>query len=323
MHTIIYRNSSGAITRNLAVDDIKTALIDLGGLLWVDISDPATDEWKKILVDVFNFHPLAVEDAIQDVNHPKVDDYGDYLYLVVHGVRMDQGSHYFKTEELDIFIGKNYVLTFHYSVNSSIDECIAHFQKDDRHFMTGPDMLLAGLLEQLMDRYMLLMDNLDAELEALEDDAVKNPGIEMLERIIDLRHSISNLRRVVGPQRETIGKLSRGDFNLLSEKSRPYFRDVYDTAVRLIDIIETERDIAAGLLEINLSVASNKLNEIMRILMVVTVIIMPLTLITGIYGMNVKLIPMAESEWGFATVIVSMTMIAIGLALYFRRKHWL
>jgi magnesium transporter len=323
MYTILHRNSGGGIEKGLAISDIKAALADPGGLLWVDMCEPTEEEWKKVLVDTFNFHPLAVDDAIHEVNHPKVDDYGDYIYLVVHGARLDPADKQVKTEELDVFLGPNYLLTFHAAPISTVDEAIAKGLKDERRLRHGPDMVLAGLLEQVMDRYMSLMEDIDDELDRSEDDALKKPSQEMLTRLLDIRHSISNLRRILGPQRDAINRLARGDFKLIADKSRPYFRDVYDTAVRIMDIVESARDLAGGIMEITLTVASNNLNEIMRILMVVSVIIMPLTLLTGIYGMNMKWLPMADREWGFVFLMVVMLAIAGGLVVYFKKRKWL
>jgi magnesium transporter len=169
---------------------------------------------------------------------------------------------------------------------------------------------------------MELLDQLDSEMEKIEEGAIRQEGAGMLPSIMDMRHSISNLRRVLGPQRETIGRLSRGDFAMIRPQNRLYFRDVFDQSVRIIDIVESARDVAAGLVEIYLTVASNRLNEIMRVLMVVSVIIMPLTLITGIYGMNVK-VPIADSRWGFLDIVVVMGVTAGLLIWYFRKKKWL
>ncbi|MFA6033816.1 MAG: magnesium/cobalt transporter CorA [Myxococcota bacterium] len=323
MQRITYRDSGGRIVRGLPFKRVPEALKDAGGLLWIDMCDPSEAEWRKVLVDTFDFHPLAVEDAIQDVNHPKIDDYGDYLYLAVHGVRMDIASRLLRSEELDIFLGANYIITFHSAPNSGIDQSLLSMSKDDRRLRFAPDMFLACMLEQVMDMYMSLMESMDQELEVVEDEVLKKSGPEMLERIIDLRHSISNLRRTLSPQREMLGRLSRSDFRLINEKSRPYFRDVYDQSVRTLDIVESGRDLAAGLLEVHLTVISNKLNDIMRVLMVVSVIIMPLTLISGIYGMNLKILPMANHDWGFLGVMGLMAAVAGGLALYFKKKRWL
>jgi magnesium transporter len=323
MNSIIYRGPDGVVRRDLSIKDVPALVSEPGGFLWVDLCEPEEKDWKSLLVDTFHYHHLAVEDAINDVNYPKIDDYHDYLYLVVHGVARDDRNRVIGTDELDIFLGRNYLLTFHTKALSTIDDCISNCLRDERRLNTTPDMFLAGLLEYQMDRYMQVIDDMDKELDDAEDLVLKKPGPDILERVIELRRSISNMRRILGPQREVIVRLARGDFSLISEKSRPYFRDVYDQSVRIMELIESSRDLASGLLEIHLTATSNKLNEIMRILMVVSVIIMPMTLLTGIYGMNVKWLPMADRESGLFGVISIMVMIAVCLIIYFRKKKWL
>ncbi|MBI5529580.1 MAG: magnesium/cobalt transporter CorA [Deltaproteobacteria bacterium] len=323
MLTIWYRDGKGNVQSGIGLHGVPAALADAGGLLWVDLAAPSEDEWRKALVETFNFHPLAVEDAVQDVHHPKVDGYDGYVYLVVHGVRLEHKNRVVRTEELDIFLGKNFVVTHHREPISTIDDVIALCAKDERRLKLAPDMFVAELLGSLIDHYLPVIDAIDAELDEVEGTAIKRPDPKVLDKILSLKRSISNIRRVVGPQREVINKIIRGDFPIVSEKSRPYFRDVYDHIVRIIDINDAERDLSSGLLDLYLSVVSYRLNDVMRVLTVVTVIIMPLTLISSIYGMNFKNMPELGWHYGYFGILGLMAALAVGLVVFFRKRRWL
>lgn len=320
MISCFHRSSDGRVTADLAATEWPAALAEKDGMLWVDFEEAPEDMARHLLIDVFKFHPLAVDDAIQEVHVPKVDDFNDYAYLVVHGMSIKPVNGVVETVELDIFLGANFVVTLHSGPMRSIAACK---EAIDRRLALRPDMFIAELLDSLVAHYMDNIDQFDEELDAIEDAVFEQTNEKTLSRIFSFKRSILNIRRIIIPQREVLNRLARGDFAVIQPSSRIYFRDVYDHLVRIADLLENQRDLATGALETYLSVTSNRLNEVMRVLTVVTVILMPLTLIAGIYGMNFQHMPELGWRYGYFGVLGFMAALTVALVLYFRRRRWI
>jgi len=323
VHTL-YFPSDRSLQWDLPENQLKEALVDDTGLLWVSLENPSTAEFQSILGDLFHFHPLAIEDCQSTgFQTPKVDDYGEYLFIVVLGLSFNQTKSELVTEEFDLFLGKNYVVT---SFNSprmpAVEKLKQRLKRDERLLTNGADSLCHALIDIIVDDYSEPLEILESELETLEDSVLSKPQAETLEKILHLKHSIMAVRRVVAPQREIINHLSRDDYPLIDLQSRLYFRDIYDHLVRVYDWVDILRDMATNALEVYLNATSLRLNEVMKALTIVSTIFLPLAFVAGVYGMNFHFMPEISWKWGYPMAWLIFLAIAIGMLAFFRRRKW-
>jgi magnesium transporter len=290
--------------------------------LWVDLETPADHE-SEILSTVFNFHPLAIEDCIAESHLPKLDDYGDYLFLVIHGARRGDPPGTFNTVDVNFFVGKRFLVTFHPEHTRSIDQTKERCVKNTQTLYKGIDFLLYEIMDRLVDNYFPILDDFDVVIDELEYEAFHNPTRATLDRIFSLKRDVTALRRITAPQREIFNRLSRDSFTVISRRAAPYFRDVYDHLFRISDLAETYKDLGAGLMEAYLMVVSNRLNEIIKVLTLLATIMLPLTVITGIYGMNFQYMPEITWRYGYFFVLGLMAFVGFGLLFYFRKRRWI
>ena len=291
--------------------------------LWVDL-DGTGDAERRVLTDVFHFHELAVEDALQEVHHPKVEAYAGFLYLILHGIAADRKKRGFVTKDVDFFLGRNFLVTVHYGPSRSIaaarEICLRHRDV----LAEGTVGLLHRIVDQLVDHYRPDVDALEDRVENLERVVFEHPQKNPLRDVLQLKRDIASLRRVALPQRDSVGRLARREFGQIPEAMTYRFRDVYDNLVRLNEEAMFLQDRVTTLLDAYLSAQSNRLNQVMKVLTVIATIFMPLTVLTGLYGMNVRL---ALFPGGDAAQFWWITgiMLAVSLAMLwiFRRKHWL
>jgi len=300
------------------------ALANPNGLLWVSIENIAAAEERLILEHIFHFHPLAVEDALSDgFQTPKVDDFGDYIFLVMYGLPITGPLEFEHTQELNIFLGPNYLVTVtHIDCMPAIDKVWERLARDDRLITNGSDFLCHAILDHMVDDFFPLVDHMDNEIETIEDAILANPRPETLARALELKHEIVFLRRIISPQREIINRLSRDNFPMIDRHSRIYFRDVYDHLVRVQDLSESLREVISSVLDIYLNSTSLRLNEVMKALTVVSTIFLPLTFVAGVYGMNFEDMPEISWRWGYLFVWIIFALIFAGMLAYFRKKKW-
>ncbi len=324
----LYRPHKGQLRTDLSPAEIAAALQDRGGLLWVDLMDEPPAECRALFRDTFDFHPLAVDDALEETHVPKVDDWGNYLYVVLHAVQYDQvGDVPIDTSELDIFVGKNYLVTYHPESIAALARVRESCQRDERHLQNGVGRLLYRLTDELVADYMPVIEQLDEAIDHLEDEVFSGARTALLERIFTLKRGLLHLRRIIAPQREVLNKLARGDFAVIEEGEKVFFRDVYDHLVRLYDISEGSRDLVGGALDTYLSVVNNRMNEVMKTLTVITTLFMPVSFLAGFFGTNFFQ-PVASLEaWtsrpAFVLMLISMTVVPLGMFLWMRRRAWM
>ena len=321
----IFCPKSGPPRLNLTPAEMVQALADADGLLWVSLEQSTDTEINQILGEVFHFHPLAIEDCLNEgYQTPKVDNFGAYLFIIVHALQADFSVNQLDTMELDCFLGHNYLVTsFLNPIMPPVQVVWNRLTRDERLIEHGADFLCHAILDQLVDEYLPVLDIVDDEIERLEDDILENPQQDTLEQILDLKHSIAMLRRIIAPQREVMNRLSRDDLPQIAPQNRIYFRDIYDHLVRLHDLSESVRDVITGALDTYLSVTSNRLNEIMKALTIVSTIFLPLSFVTGIYGMNFHYLPELNWHYGYFTVWGIFILIVGGMLWYFRRRGWI
>jgi len=325
----VYRTEDGQCRLDLKPDDFASAIQDEQGLLWVDFQAEAPEACEPILRETFNFHPLAIDDALRESHVPKVDDWGEYLYLVLHAVVLSQqDGDPVDTLELDIFFGRNYVVTYHERAIEAVDRVWDVAQRDKRYLANGPDHLLYRLVDELVAGYMPLADQMDDTIDRLEDRILSEPTSSNLEQVLALKRGLHHLRRVIAPQREVLNKLSRGDYGVIDADDRVFFRDVYDHLVRLHDINESMRDLVSDALSTYLSVINNRMNDIMKTLTVITTLFMPISFVASFFGMNFfqpvarPLAAWTGMPW-FALSMLIMIAMPVSMLLWIRRKGWM
>jgi magnesium transporter len=318
----IYKHEGGSTQRVERVDPAWLAP-GSGVWVWVDLSQPTPEE-SRILSDLFHFHQLAVEDALSELHHPKIESYGDYLYLILHGIDFSASEHCFKTQDIDFFLGAQYLVTVHPGVSRSIGKVGGACSRDSRVLGEGPGMLLYRIVDTMVDNYRPEVDELSERLDTLEDEVFERPNPELARRILNFKKDISSLRQVVMPQRDAVGRLARREFPLISEQLAYGFRDVHDHLVRLSDEAMFFQDRITSILDAHLSAVSNQLNQVMKVLTIIATLFMPLTVFTGMYGMNVTLPHLPGGPdvqfWWILAIMVTMSG---GMLLYFRRKRWI
>lgn len=326
--SVIYYAVDGQLRADLSISEIPALLEAGAGLLWVDFENtpPETDE--PLLRDVFHFHPLAVDDALQEAHIPKVDDWGEYLYIVVHAVTFNlQQDSQIDTQELDIFLGRNYVVTHHDLPVPAIDKVRNALLRDDRRLRNGGDHLLYRLVDEITASYMQVVDEIDDAVDKAEDEVFDRPGSRTLQNIFALKRAVLTLRRMLGPLREVLNKLARDDYEVIDTHDQVYFRDVYDHLVRLYDIVESIRDLVGGTLDTYLSVINNRMNDIMKTLTVITTLFMPISFVAGFFGMNFFQPVVALDPWtswpAFLFILFVMAAIPAGMYLFMRRRGWM
>jgi magnesium transporter len=324
MEILVYRRSNPKIQEGFTAEDLPELLKDQSAVIWVDMEKPNEAD-ERVLLDVFHFHPLTVEDCRENRHYPKIEEFGSYIYFIVHGVTANISPDRFNTIELDGFLGPNYVITYHHEMFRSINNVKQQLRTTPIACQRGAPFLLHQILDQIVDYYSPVLDEFDDRIDKLEDDifTLGRPNNLILSEIMDLKRSVLRLRRISGKQMDILHRMSRGEFSLIPEDMRPFYRDVYDHLVRVVDLAENYRDLISGSLEAYLSVVSNRLNEIMKVLTIFSAIMLPLTFIAGVYGMNFENMPELHSKYGYYAVWVLMVIVAIGMLLFFKRRGWI
>ncbi|MFX0122388.1 MAG: magnesium/cobalt transporter CorA [Candidatus Hodarchaeota archaeon] len=272
----------------------------------------------------FNLHPLLLEDVLNTDQRPKIDDYENHLYVVLKMLNYNEERKSVIIEQVSIILGKNYVLSFQErpeDVFNPIRERIKGKKGKIRSY--GADHLLYALIDVIIDNYFLILERISERIELLEDEIVTTPGTETLQVIHSLKTNIIFIRKAVWPLRELISRLERGGSVLIQAEAQKYFRDVYDHTIQVIDTVETLRDIVSGMLDIYLSSISNKMNEVMKVLTIIATIVIPMTVISGIYGMNFQSMPELTWPIGYPMALSLMLLVALIMISYFWKKGWL
>ena len=324
---ILYRTPTGGSMTELPLDQLTTALQDKRCLIWVDLDGEDPSTYQPLLADTFGFHALAIEDALIESHYPKVDDWDTYIYAVLHAVDFDPNILDVDTHEVDFFLGPNYLVTHHVEPVRAIERLHKARQRDDRRLARGADYLMYELTDGIVSDFMPCVDALDEEIDRLEDEVFDRPTSATLSRLFTLKRAVIHLRRILSPQREVLNRLARDDYDPIDDEERKYFRGIYDHLVRLYDINESLRDLVSGVLDSYLSVVSNRLNEIMKALTIVTLLFMPLTFLTGFFGMNffgaTYEVP-SPTNGGIVLVLAIVSMIGMPVMMWYwlKRRGW-
>lgn len=291
-------------------------------LVWLDISNPGQDE-AAFLRDAIGFHPLTVEDCLRGRQRPKLERYPGYFFLVMYAAGINVDRDRMALNEMHIFLGAHYVVTVHDDRVREVTEIVARWRTQPAHYK-DVGALAHSLVDLLVDDYFPVLEHLGDRVEELEGSVFNGrDGRDSIPKILRLRREITALRRVVVPERELLGTLLRRDLPFLRPELLPYFQDVHDHVIRITEEIDALRDLLSAALDAQMSASSNELNNTMRTLTSWSIILMSVTLIAGIYGMNFANMPELGWHWGYYGALGAMVLLGVGLAMFFQRRHWL
>jgi magnesium transporter len=307
---------------NACVADLRTALSRSDTVVWAAAEghDSITDGMMR---EVLELHPLTIEDVVGDLPHPKVEDFGHYLYIIAHGIdQAGDSPDALQTTELDIVLGERFVFTHQSRAMRSVAAVRYEATRRSHLFEKGPAYVVHALLDHLIDHYLPVMDAFDDAIDGIELEVVTRPNRAALLRIFGLKRSLMALRRVATHQKEILLRLARGEFALVPPPLVPFFRDVYDHFTRVADLCDSYRELIGGALEAYLTTTSNRMNEIMKVLTAISTIMLPLTFIAGVYGMNFNHMPELRWRYGYPFALTLMATTAAIMLVYFKRKRW-
>jgi len=288
---------------------------------WITIEGIHKVDIVEKIGEYFSIHPLTMEDIVNTEQRPKMEEYTDYVYVVLRMITYDKEM---DSEQISLIVGENVLFSFQERegdvfnyVRERLKNGVGRIRK------MGADYLAYALMDAVVDNYFAILESLGDTLEDTEEELLTDPGPETLESIQMLKREMMILRKSVWPLREVLSRLERGESQLVKENTRVYMRDVYDHTIQVIDTVETFRDMLSGMLDIYLSSISNRMNEIMKVLTIIATIFIPLSFFAGVYGMNFVYMPELQEKWGYPAVLIVMAAIGVVMLLYFRRKKWL
>ena len=323
--SLIDYNQNKVIPRRLHIPEDCAIYLDTESVSWVDVQGLRNTNILQRIGKVFELHPLVLEDVVNVPERPKIEDYEDQLVIISRMVMPTEAADGFHSEQVSFVLGKNYLLTVQEEPTLDCFDPVRLRIRNNKGIIRkqGADYLAYALLDAIIDGFFPVLEDYGERIEDLEEEVIVNPTRKTLRKIYRIRRELLQLRRAIWPQRSAINALIRDSNELIGEEVRIYLRDCYDHAVQVMDMVETYRELASGLMDVYLSAVSNRMNEIMKLLTVFSWIFLPLTFIAGLYGMNFEYMPGLKTPWGFWLCEAAMVTIAVGLLVFFRRSGWL
>ena len=318
-------------SKNLEPFLVPTLLADTNLFFWVDLENPTPAETKFYLEDMFHFHPLSIEDCVAESPSPKVEEYepkeedrfAPYLFMVIHAVDYSRKDGVFATSELNFFLGRNFLVTYHTVPLKSIEAAAEMCLKSTVHIARAPDRVAHTLLDALVDNYKPALDELALEIAELEHDVLAHHSPESLNKIIQVKKEVLHLRRIIGPQREVLARFAHGEFKLIRGHLVPYYRDVYDALFRISEVAQNYADSLTGILQIYLNMSSNHTGEVVKLLTMITVITTPVMIVGTWYGMNFKHMPELDWRYGYGGAFALTLTTTLATFVWMKKKKWL
>lgn len=325
IRAIAFDRESDSIQKDIPSDNWKNHLNGNQFTIWVDLCGDQLEEFDRIFRETFQFHPLAIKDALIDSHVPRIDDWQDYIYLTLHCTAIKGGnSEDILIPELDVFIGNNYLVTFHKDALPEIDSLFSECERDAHFIEKGPAGLFYHLADHMVNNYILAIKHIGEKIDQVESEIFNHAKNEILGNIFSLKRTILQLRGVFLPQREVFNKLARGDFKIIPETERIYFRDIYDHMAWLEELNENLRDLVSGATDTYLSVINNRMNDVMKTLTMITTLFMPLAFITSFFGMSFFQPTVTRENWtgsiAFVLVLIILTLTPFLLLRWMRTK---
>lgn len=296
-------------------------IVDIPGLLWLDLGDPMSRDLDDLAAR-YGFHELAIEDCRHHVQLAKLDYYAGYSFIIINSTHYSVNPCEVNVREIDAFLGPDYIVTVHDGSSAAVEEIHKRIDSNAKH-VTRPDQVLHALIDIVVDRYLPTLDHMGDTIDEVEDQVLISPTPTHLQTIFELKRGLLQFRRAVSSQRELLNLLIRDDSNLIHHDMRIYFRDVYDHVVRAMDLVETYRDLLTGGLDIYLTQMANRTNDIVKALTILATIMLPLTLVTGYFGMNFENIPMLKTPNGIWFATGGMLFVTISMLAFFKLRKWL
>jgi magnesium transporter len=297
---------------------------DKPGIKWLDVDSVHQIELIESFGNQFGIHPLTLADIVNTKHRPKMEDYGEYIYIVLKMIDYDEKNKSLLVEQVSVVFGNNFVITFQEHEGDLFDpirERLRNGVGKIRNY--GADYLAYSLMDTIVDNYFVILEKVGEDIEDIEEELLNNPSQDTLRKIHDLKREMIFLRRSVWPLREITGLMQRGETKLINDSTQIYLKDIYDHTIQVIDSIEAARDMLSSMMDVYLSSVSNKMNNIMKVLTIIATIFMPLTFIAGVYGMNFENMPELKWSWGYPAVLLLMFFISITMFIFFWKKKWL
>lgn len=296
---------------------------DTSTVTWINIDGIHQIDTIDKIGKYFNIHPLILEDILNTEQRPKLDDFEDYVFVVLKMPYFNKENNKITIEQISLILGSNFVLSFQENEGDVFDPVRERIKNGRvRIRSAGSDYLVYALIDAIVDNYFTILEKIGERIESIEEELVTEPRKDTLHAIHDLKSEILFIRKFVWPLREVISGLERGELTLIKDSTRIFFRDVYDHAIREIDTIEIFRDMLSGMLDLYISSIGNKTNEVMRVLTIIATIFIPLTFIAGLYGMNFEYMPELNWRWSYPCTLLVLVVTGISMIFYFRRKKW-
>jgi magnesium transporter len=296
----------------------KKSLSRIKGRVWIDLQDASEEEFEE-LAEVYNLHPLTVEDLRYTMTRVKIEEFPDYLLVVLKTVALE-GT--IKLTELDFIIGKNFLITNHHGDRVAIKQLMEDEKRLSKLMKKGLDFVMHRLIDVEVDNYLPVIEHFEEKIEKLELEAVQNPQKELYKRISAVQRQLGDIKKAMFSEREAIGILARREYKYISKDVEAYFRDVYDHTLHVSDKIDSQRDATSSAYQAYMSSLSNNMNEVMNTLSIIATVMLPLTFITGVYGMNFLVLPGSKHPFGFWLVIAFMGLLGIVMLAVFKKRHW-
>jgi magnesium transporter len=320
----VLRYSQAQVTEDEVTDvgQLRSFLQE-GTVNWIDVQGFGDEKTIRAIGEVFGLHPLALEDVVNVPQRPKTEVFENHLLWITR-MAMPVADAAIQTEQVSLILGRDYLLTFQERHGDVLDPVRTRIRQGKGPIRkSGPDYLAYAIVDAIVDGYYPLLEVFGERLEGLEDEIVATPHASLLQRIHHIKRELLALRRAVWPQRESINSLIRDESEFVSTAICTYLRDVYDHCVQIIDVVETYRELAGGLMDVYLSSVGNRQNEVMKVLTIMASIFIPLTFMAGIYGMNFDNMPELHSKWAYPILLLAMVVVAVGMVIHFRMKGWL
>jgi magnesium transporter len=330
IRSLVFTTQGRLHSKDIDVFLMPTLLADTNLFLWVDLDASTPEETKSVLEGVFHFHPLSIEDAVQESSSPKVEEYtpkeGDrftpYLFIVIHAVNYSRKDGVFATTELNFFLGKNFLVTYHEVPIRSVTLTEERAVHSKMHIARAPDRVAHTLLDSIVDNYKPALEELSLEIAELEQEVLASPDKDVLNRLIQIKKEVLHLRQIIGPQREVLARFARGEFKLIRAHLVPYYRDVYDGLFKIYEMAQGYTDSLTAILQVYLSMTSNQTGEVVKLLTLITILTTPIMIVGTWYGMNFEAMPELRSSHAYG-IAIGITLVATGLTYwFFKRKKW-
>ena len=297
---------------------------DKNSVTWINVNGVHDPEIIEKIGKFFDIHPLTLEDILNTGHRPKIDDYEDYLYIVLKMLSLDIKENDIHSEQISLVIGKNYVISFQEKESDVFNPLRNRIRSGKGRIRKGStDYLAYTIVDAVVDNYYIILEKINEKIEDIEEELVTNPNPKTLQSIHYLKRETLSIRKSIRPLRDIIVSMERGESPLIQDSSQVYLRDLHDHSIQIIETVETLRDMISGMLDIYLSSVSNKMNEVMKTLTIFAAIFIPLTFIAGLYGMNFEYMPELRVRWAYPTLLGIMFVIGMSFVIYFKKKKWL